>query len=506
MTGALAGAANEALTKTINDAIDKALPLPANATDAQRRDNALSRKALAEGAAQLVGMSAVASAGGSAQDVRLGASVALTADRFNRQLHPTEAKLIKDNAAKFAKQINGGKEPTQAQIDAAQQRLTATTLNQIDASFDKRITTEDPQAQAYLKNLAAQYANVNVGGGTLFDARGTGSFSNSTINAQYLGQTAPLYNQLRGGTDLKGIAPNIGGAYAAYSDANNDPNIKNLSQQEILDLAKASLALRSQARTPQEANTLTSAGLGRTVATMGKDGIAKPGDGSTVDSVSTSSLLAGGMSVIGDGSPMSGKMGASSKADNTLPTTTSEFVPVQITRPAPGVEYATVNGRQITPQNYQNLYHGTDNATLGLPSSMKPEDVAQQLYKQGLPARGNNIDLIDHATNNPESRAFRGTTQQPMTQNKDAGAVHWAGEGGLVIELKNVRGYDVNAALEGQVKTIAGYKNNPNMGELEIAVPGAIAPENINRVGVVGVNPDTKQLEIRWIRPKGDTK
>jgi hypothetical protein len=81
--------------------------------------------------------------------------------------------------------------------------------------------------------------------------------------------------------------------------------------------------------------------------------------------------------------------------------------------------------------------------------------------------------------------------------------VHWAGEGGLVIELKNVRGYDVNAALEGQVKTIAGYKNNPNMGEQEIAVPGAIAPENINRIGVVRTD-ERGTTSIEWIKPKGD--
>lgn len=136
---------------------------------------------------------------------------------------------------------------------------------------------------------------------------------------------------------------------------------------------------------------------------------------------------------------------------------------------------------------------------------MKPEDVAQQLYSDGLPARGSNIDLADHAANNPSDRALRGTTTQPLSPNKDAGAVHWAGEGGLVIELKNVPGYDVNAALEGQIKTITGYKNNPNLGEQEIAVPGAVAPGSISRVGVVWTD-RFGVTRIRWIEPVGAKK
>jgi hypothetical protein len=88
-----------------------------------------------------------------------------------------------------------------------------------------------------------------------------------------------------------------------------------------------------------------------------------------------------------------------------------------------------------------------------------------------------------------------------VSEEKNAGAAYWADEGGIVIELKNVPGYDVNAALEGRVRTVRGYEGNPKFGEQEIAVPGPIKPEQITRVGVV-----TKRangiVEIKWIEKK----
>jgi filamentous hemagglutinin len=116
-TGALAAMGNEAFTQAVNAYIDKALPTPTvkdpqNPTaeeTAQLRENALSRKALAESAASLLGATAVALAGGSNQQIALGGNVALNADRFNRQLHPDEAKLISKLAAdKAAKSCQSG--------------------------------------------------------------------------------------------------------------------------------------------------------------------------------------------------------------------------------------------------------------------------------------------------------------------------------------------------------------------------------------------------------------
>ncbi len=171
---------------------------------------------------------------------------------------------------------------------------------------------------------------------------------------------------------------------------------------------------------------------------------------------------------------------------------------------APGVEFATVNGKKVFPQTYSQLYHGTDNTTLGLPSSMSADEVAQKLYREGLPVRGTNIDLIEHTINNAPDRAFRGTTTAPLSQEKNAGASYWAMERSdqpIVLEIKNVPGYDVNAALDGRVRTYRGWEGNPRFGEQEIAVPGAISPGNISRIGVPIVKPNG-QPGIDWLPRK----
>jgi hypothetical protein len=59
----------------------------------------------------------------------------------------------------------------------------------------------------------------------------------------------------------------------------------------------------------------------------------------------------------------------------------------------------------------------------------------------------------------------------------------WADEGGFVIELKNVKGYDVNATLEGRVKKAGGsFCRNTVHEEVEIAVPSGIKPEQVEQV------------------------
>lgn len=90
--GALAAMGNEALTKQINDYINKSVPITDGMTAAQVSQAQQARKELAEASASLLGASTVALAGsvtgkGSAQDIQVGGQVALTADRYNRQLH-----------------------------------------------------------------------------------------------------------------------------------------------------------------------------------------------------------------------------------------------------------------------------------------------------------------------------------------------------------------------------------------------------------------------------------
>ncbi|MFM0157465.1 hypothetical protein PQR05_10065 [Paraburkholderia sediminicola] len=149
---------------------------------------------------------------------------------------------------------------------------------------------------------------------------------------------------------------------------------------------------------------------------------------------------------------------------------------------SPGEDYALVNGLKVKPVLYERLFHGADRATLGVGAETPAKEVAAKIYAEGLPGRGDNIDLIQHAANAPD-RAFRGTTEVMLTQDREAGAMLWADEGGFVIQLQNVKGYDVNAALEGRVlKPDGSFGGNAVHGEIEIAVPGRIKPEQVNKV------------------------
>ncbi len=148
----------------------------------------------------------------------------------------------------------------------------------------------------------------------------------------------------------------------------------------------------------------------------------------------------------------------------------------------PAEEFAMVNGKKVFPRTYGELYHGTDKATLGYADSVPLEQVAADIYKKGLPARGQNIDLAQHAAG-VDDRAFRGTTTMLQSPDGQAGAVLWADEGGLVVKIKNAKGYDVNELLEGRVKKPDGtFGGNAVHGEQEIAVPGAVKPEQVEMV------------------------
>lgn len=145
-TGALAAMGNEAFTKVVNEYIDSALPMPENATAEQKLENELSRKALAESAASLIGASAVALAGRSNQEIALGGNVALTADRFNRQLHPKEVEWIKKNAKNFANKLD----ITEVE---AEKRLAQQAFREVQFGVEGET---DISAQAFLKDARNQ--------------------------------------------------------------------------------------------------------------------------------------------------------------------------------------------------------------------------------------------------------------------------------------------------------------------------------------------------------------
>jgi len=197
-SGAVAALGNEAMTKVVNDTIEQALPMPPNATAEQQREVMQSRKALAESAASVLGASAVALSGGSKQDIALGGTVALTADRFNRQLHPKEIDWIKAKAGEFAKKL--GKDlGREVSTQEAMVWLTAAGESDVDANAQRsngmfvRGTSNTEGAQAYdaAKAFIATGTKTNSGfidangqSQTLFTAK-NGDFYKSQVYSEY---------------------------------------------------------------------------------------------------------------------------------------------------------------------------------------------------------------------------------------------------------------------------------------------------------------------------------
>jgi len=130
--------------------------------------------------------------------------------------------------------------------------------------------------------------------------------------------------------------------------------------------------------------------------------------------------------------------------------------------------------RAVSPDTFGGGYHGT---------TVTPAEV----LRVGLQARGTNWNLTDHVLNPlTGTSAFRGTTMMPSSPDGRSGAALWAGVGHYVYEIRGVPTWDVNRALEAtRVLPDGVHVGNPVHGELEYAIPGAIAVENIRRWGKV---------------------
>jgi hypothetical protein len=133
-------------------------------------------------------------------------------------------------------------------------------------------------------------------------------------------------------------------------------------------------------------------------------------------------------------------------------------------------------GRRIAPTFIGEGFHGT--------SLYCPEKV----LLDGIPAKGNDLRLYEHALGNPES-AFRGSTALPSISPQGQGAVYWAGIGGWVYQLENVPMWALEKELQGQVITPTGFGDCPNIGEVEQATPARIEQKSIVNIFVVEAGP-----------------
>lgn len=170
----------------------------------------------------------------------------------------------------------------------------------------------------------------------------------------------------------------------------------------------------------------------------------------------------------GDKTPADGKPGAGAVA-------------------AGGTPMAIVAGKAVKPTGFYGGFYG-----MTVEAGKDAKEMIQKIFKEGLPERGKNMDLDRHAkemdVNSPvfeQRSAYRGTTQQPATMNGQ-GAAYWADEGGLVLEIKGVATWDVNAELAGRIKKLDGsFGGNLMHAELEHAILSLVPPERILRIGIV---------------------
>ena len=152
------------------------------------------------------------------------------------------------------------------------------------------------------------------------------------------------------------------------------------------------------------------------------------------------------------------------------------------------------SGTLVPPDTYGSGFHGTSEVT------------AEVALTEGLPARGTNWSLLEHSEQRGNS-AFRGTTQVASNPSTEGGAAYWAGEGGLVFDVRDVPLWDINSLLEGRVPTPGGFRGNLMYGENEMATLSRIPPERIYRYGVV-IESRGRLLVGEWIpnpryRPPG---
>jgi hypothetical protein len=81
-----------------------------------------------------------------------------------------------------------------------------------------------------------------------------------------------------------------------------------------------------------------------------------------------------------------------------------------------------------------------------------------------------------------------------------SGAAQFAGEGGVVVRLDRVGGWNVNALLEGRVKTVGEFKGNRASGESETAIVAAQPPSAVTALGVVTTSARGNPFVRNWLK------
>lgn len=151
----------------------------------------------------------------------------------------------------------------------------------------------------------------------------------------------------------------------------------------------------------------------------------------------------------------------------------------------PGGEYPLTiaailpSGKLFPPTSYLGGFHGVDSST----------DI-DKVFQHGLPARGSNFRIFEHVFGlSGANSAFRGTTASPLISNLgglQAGAAHWAGDGGWVLEIRDVPTWGVDEASQADVP-VFGIVYTGIQGECEYAIPAEVHNYRVYRAAPVSM-------------------
>ncbi|MFG6456796.1 filamentous hemagglutinin N-terminal domain-containing protein [Roseateles sp. BYS96W] len=423
---------------------------------------------------------AIASAAGGVVGGAAGAAAGLNEDFNNRQLHPSERDLIAKLAkGKAAQMCNGD-----MQCVSTETRYWTDALERVASGLvDDQAADEN---KAYLTQLAKASSNPYSAGargglqGYLYELQ-----TAQEMLTPYMGKTITVNGQPQVNY---GSAQTYFSATAAQKD---DPYLNSQlgSKRDSIEPLKN---LRDEER------------VERFGALNGAATPIYPVEELVLGTSVTNKVLGALGRLIGVESEVAvvkGSAEGKSAAVADSSVTSSQGTPVSASpsKAVPGKDSATMNGELVTPQSYGEVFHGTNREVLEL-GKLSLDEAAAYVKRNGLPARGGNIELTDHISGLPDT-AFRGTTNALGSPTKDAGALYWAGDDGLVVEIVGVKGYDLNAIRDTSSKGIglSGIaQGKATGGELEISIPAQIPPQNIGRIGKVWVDENGKK-QFKWI-------
>jgi hypothetical protein len=144
------------------------------------------------------------------------------------------------------------------------------------------------------------------------------------------------------------------------------------------------------------------------------------------------------------------------------------------------------NGKPAAPSHHGGGYTA--------PGGNDPRTM-EEVFAKGLPARGNDWRLLEHAQPGSEGAkpelggsAFRGTTRTPASVGEAGqGAADWAGKDGIIYEVRHVPTWHVEEVLHGQIKDPHGtYGGQLHVKpEAEGAIGAQVPADCIVRAGRV---------------------